>query len=215
MRIVITGASRGIGAAMAQAYLDRGDQVIGTSRSGENGLVALDFDIEPDFGPLLDRVGNGPIDLVICNAGVYPDKGHKLDDGFAASTWKQGLFVNVPAPFMTIQALLPSLRRSSAPRAAIISSAMGSQERAPGGSYVYRASKAAAVNVARNLATDLAAEGISVGAYHPGWVKTDMGGSGADIDTETSARGLVARFDMLGPQHTGVFETYDGQVVPY
>jgi NAD(P)-dependent dehydrogenase (short-subunit alcohol dehydrogenase family) len=53
---------------------------------------------------------------------------------------------------------------------------MGSSERAPGGSYIYRASKAAATNLGRNLATDLAPRGIAVGIYHPGWVRTDMGG---------------------------------------
>lgn len=215
MRIVLTGASRGIGAAIASACTARGDHVIGTSRHGGEGLTPLDFDAEPDFGPLLRRVGDDPVDLLICNAGVYPDKGQSLTDGFGADLWRQGLFVNVAGPFLTVQALMPALERSGAGRIAIIASAMGSQQRAPGGSYIYRASKAAAVNLARNLAADLKGQGIAVGAYHPGWVRTDMGGSGADIDVETSASGLIARFDALGPDHTGVFETYDGQDVPY
>ena len=215
MRIVITGASRGIGAELARRYVERGDTVIGTSRRGGDGLTALDFDGDPDFAPLLDRIGDDPVDLLICNAGVYPDKGQSLDTGFSAETWRQGLFVNVAAPFLTIQTLLPALRRAPASKIAIISSAMGSQERAPGGSYTYRASKAAALNVARNLACDLAPQGISVAAYHPGWVRTDMGGAGADISAGDSAAGLMARFDALGPDSTGAFLNWDGTAIPF
>ncbi|WP_407492337.1 SDR family oxidoreductase [Pseudooceanicola sp. MF1-13] len=215
MRVVITGASRGIGAAMAEKYRDRGDEVIGTSRQGGGGLIALNFDQDPDFSALHQAVGDGPVDLLICNAGVYPDKGQSLADGFGADLWRQGMFVNVAGPFLTIQTLLPALEKSQAGKIAVISSAMGSNDRAPGGSYVYRASKAAAVNLTRNLAQDLGPKGIAIGAYHPGWVRTDMGGDNADIDVDTSSTGLVARFDALGPQHTGVFETYDGQPIPF
>ncbi|EAQ02889.1 oxidoreductase, short-chain dehydrogenase/reductase family protein [Pseudooceanicola batsensis HTCC2597] len=215
MRVVITGASRGIGAALAAAYDERGDTVVGTSRSGGAGLVPLDFDAAPDFAPLRDEVGAGAVDILVCNAGIYPDKGQPLADGYPPEMWSRGLFVNVAGPFLTIQALLPALRRSSAPRIAIVSSAMGSQDRAPGGSYIYRASKAAAVNLARNLARDLAPDSIAVGAYHPGWVRTEMGGAGADIDAATSAGGLVSRIDRLTPETTGVFETWDGQPIPF
>jgi len=83
--------------------------------------------------------------------------------------------------------------------------------RAPGGSYIYRSSKAAALNLGRNLATDLEPEGIAVGIYHPGWVRTDMGGAEADIGVDESARGLTARFDALSLETTGCFETWDGR----
>ena len=67
----------------------------------------------------------------------------------------------------------------------------------------------------RNLASDLHGLGISVGIYHPGWVQTDMGGSNADIDVETAARGLKTRFEALNLSTTGVFEGYDGEALPY
>jgi NAD(P)-dependent dehydrogenase (short-subunit alcohol dehydrogenase family) len=98
---------------------------------------------------------------------------------------------------------------------AIISSQMASHTRAPGGSYIYRSSKAAALNLGRNLATDLAPLGIAVGIYHPGWVKTDMGGDAAAITVEESAAGLIDRFDELSLESTGCFKTYDGQDHPY
>jgi NAD(P)-dependent dehydrogenase (short-subunit alcohol dehydrogenase family) len=110
--------------------------------------------------------------------------------------------------------MLPNIRAAGG-KIAIISSQMASHNRAPGGSYIYRASKAAVLNLGRNLAPDLRSEGIPVGIYHPGWVKTDMGGSSADITADESAAGLIARFDALGMQNTGCFETWDGRDHPF
>ena len=92
---------------------------------------------------------------------------------------------------------------------------MASDTKAPGGSYIYRASKTAALNLGRNLATYLRKDGIAVGIYHPGWVKTDMGGTGADIGTAEAASGLIARFDALSLETTGCFETWDGRAHPF
>jgi len=65
------------------------------------------------------------------------------------------------------------------------------------------------------LAADLRADGIAVGSYHPGWVKTDMGGTVADISVETSANGLWQRIEQLSLDTTGVFETYDGEKLAF
>lgn len=111
--------------------------------------------------------------------------------------------------------MLPMLRLAKAPKIAIISSQMASHTRAPGGSYIYRASKAAVLNLGRNLSTDLASEGIAVGIYHPGWVQTDMGGAEGDITVDASVQGLALRFDALGMATTGCFETWDGRAHAY
>jgi NAD(P)-dependent dehydrogenase (short-subunit alcohol dehydrogenase family) len=164
---------------------------------------------------LAEGLGDRAIDLLICNAGVYLDKGMDLATGFPPEAWADTFAVNVTGVFLTVQAVLPHLARSTTPKIAIISSQMGSSDRANGGSYIYRASKAAATNLGRNLATDLAPRGIAVGIYHPGWVRTDMGGSAADISLDESVSGLMARFDDLSLETTGAFLTWDGRPHPF
>ncbi|SDY77012.1 SDR family NAD(P)-dependent oxidoreductase [Citreimonas salinaria] len=214
MRVLITGANRGVGAALLSAYATRGDEALGTARGGGK-LLPLEVTDPASHRALAERLGDAPLDALVCNAGVYPDKGQRLDDGYPAEMSAQAFAVNVTGVFLSVQAMLPALRRARSAKIAIISSQMASDTRAPGGSYVYRASKAAALNLGRNLATDLRREGIAVGIYHPGWVRTDMGGGSADITPDEAARGLVARIDALGPDTTGCFETWDGRAHPY
>jgi NAD(P)-dependent dehydrogenase (short-subunit alcohol dehydrogenase family) len=211
MEILITGANRGIGATLRASYLARGHRATGTARHPQSGPGWLTMDVSDaaSITAAARDYGDKPLDLLICNAGVYPDKAGG-PRAYAPDQWAQGFAVNVMGVFLTVDAFLPTLHRAAAPKIAIIASQMGSSKRAPGGSYIYRASKAAAINLGRNLATDLAADGIAVGIYHPGWVQTDMGGPKAQIDSATSADGLIARFDTLSPATTGVFEDYTG-----
>lgn len=214
MRIVITGASRGIGRELYDRYTAEGHEVIGTSRSGENGMVALGVTNGDSFPALEQAVGTAGVDLLICNAGIYPDKFEKMPDGYPVQMWAEGFATNVTGVFLTVQTVLANVE-SAKGKIAIISSKMASHTRAPGGSYIYRASKAAVLNLGRNLATDLAPCEVSVGIYHPGWVRTDMGGDTAEIDVETSALGLMERFADLSPENTGCFEAWDGEALPY
>lgn len=212
MTTLITGATRGIGRALLQHYQAAGAVVIGTARKPTPGLRTLDVTdpaAQRALGQSIDS-----LDLLICNAGVYTDRGQRLDDGYAPELWAEAFNTNVLGVFLTIQSLLPALRRAQG-KIAIISSQMASDTTAPGGSYIYRASKAAALNLGRNLASDLKSQGIAVGIYHPGWVQTDMGGASADITEAQSALGLAARFATLSLATTGCFETWDGQAHPY
>ncbi len=213
MSIVITGANRGVGAGLAAAYRARGEDVIATARRG--GDVALDVSDPGSVRAMAEALGERAVDLLVCNAGIYIDKGDRLEDGFAPELWARTFAVNVTGVFLTVRALLPHLGRAAAPRIAIVSSQMGSNMRANGGSYVYRAWKAAATNLGRNLAKDLVPQGIAVGIYHPGWVRTDMGGPGAEISLDESVAGLMARFDALSMETTGEFVTWDGRPHPF
>jgi NAD(P)-dependent dehydrogenase (short-subunit alcohol dehydrogenase family) len=214
MDILITGANRGIGAELDRQFSARGDRVIGTARNHPE-YAQLDVTAPQSHHALAERMSGQPIDLLICNAGVYLDKGHTLAEGYDPALWSQSFAVNVTGAFLTVQALLPNLQLSQQPKIALIGSKMGSHARAPGGSYIYRASKAAVLSLGRNLASDLRGLGISVGVYHPGWVKTDMGGEAADIDVQTAARGLIAQTDALSLDNSGCFTDYEGTAIPY
>ncbi|WP_375280348.1 SDR family oxidoreductase [Pseudooctadecabacter sp.] len=211
MQVLITGASRGIGAQMTAQLEARGDTVTATARQGRD--IAVDVSDAASIRATADAFGDRPLDLLVCNAGVYPDRGEDLTTGFPADMWAEVFAINVTGVFLTVQALLPNLRAAKG-KIAIISSQMGASTKASGGGYIYRASKAAATNLAFNLATDLKSDGVAVGAYHPGWVRTDMGGASAAVSPEDSAAGLIARFDALNITNTGLFETYDGQPHP-
>ncbi len=216
--MLVTGANRGIGLALVQHAVRGGARVAGTCRGAAPDVAGADWqrlDVA-DAGAQRDmaaRLAGRPLGLLVCNAGVYLDGDEGLD-GYAPDIWAETFAVNVTGVFLTVQALLPNLRAGRG-KIAIISSQMGSDTRATGGSYIYRASKAAALNLGRNLATDLRAEGIAVGIYHPGWVRTDMGGTGADISEDEAATGLLARFAHLSMATTGCFENWDGRPHPF
>lgn len=220
MTILITGANRGIGRALWDGYATRGDDVFGTTRTApsvgpQDGgqWVRADMADPVSIAGLGAALAGRPLSLLICNAGVYLDQGQSLATGFGPGLWAESFAVNVTGVFLTIQTLLPNLLAARG-KIAIISSQMASSTRAPGGSYIYRASKAAVLNLGRNLATDLKPKGVAVGIYHPGWVQTDMGGRGADISVDEASRGLIARFDALSLATTGCFETWDGRAHP-
>ena len=225
--ILITGANRGIGLELARQAAARGDSVIATARHagvcpdleelvrGRGDVTIRGVDVtDPTALAAIAAEERRPVDILVCNAGQYVARGGIDDPEHTPEAWASVLMTNVAGPFFTVRALLPCLERAAAPRVAVISSIMGSSERAPGGSYIYRASKAGATNLARNLAAELTGRGIAVGAYHPGWVRTGMGGQGADIPVEESAAGLLARFDALSLATTGVVEDYRGAPVP-
>jgi len=214
MRVLITGANRGIGAALANEAIKSGHQVIGTcrNRQGLNPAISwleLDLTAPESISAFSDKIARQPLDAVVCNAGVYPDKGLNGLESYSASIWDSALSVNVTGVALTIQAALPSLLASKG-KIAVLSSIMASSALAPGGSYAYRASKAAVTNLARNLATDLRSKGVAVGSYHPGWVKTDMGGENADISVDEATKGLWQRIEHLSIATSGVFESYNG-----
>lgn len=218
--VLITGANRGIGLALARAALASGDRVTGTARVPSEAdalrdagasVVALDV-ADPDASAQVAAGLDTAVDLLVCNAGQFVARGGIDDPEYTAANWQAMLMTNVAGPFFTVRAVLPRLAEGA--KVAIISSTMASTSRAPGSAYIYRASKAAATNIAANLAAELRGRGIAVGAYHPGWVQTDMGGPSATLGAEESASKLLARFDALSLETTGCFEDPDGHPLP-
>ena len=235
-RILITGANRGIGLEMTRRALARGDSVIAACRVPDKA-AALD-ELAAAHGDALTIIGlearseasvqaaaaalAAPLDLVVANAGTMNARGGLTDAGHTEDNIADSLMTNIAGVFFTARHFLANLQAGAdsraagiIPRIAVISSQMGSSERAGTNAPIYRATKAAATNLARSMALELAGDGIAVGAYHPGWVQTDMGGAGAAITAEVSAAGLLQRFDALTMETSGVFETYEGEKLPF
>ena len=125
------------------------------------------------------------------------------------------LMTNIAGVFLTARSFLPHLLDGTPGKIAVISSIMGSQELASSNAPIYRASKAAATNLARSMAVELAPQAVAVGAFHPGWVRTDMGGPEASVSPSDSAAGLLQRFDALTLDRTGIFEDFQGNTLPF
>ena len=84
-----------------------------------------------------------------------------------------------------------------------------------GTTYAYSSAKAGVNKVMQTLALDLKGDGIAVSMIHPGWVKTDMGGAGADITPEESAAGIKSVIGNLSMADTGKFFKWNGDIHPW
>jgi len=227
-KVLLIGANRGIGLALARALRDRGDAVIAGCRQpspeleglakGDNpitieaGVEVTDSASLEDLARAVARsLGEAKLDLLIHNAGIL--EGSSLDDLDFDSLRRQ-YEVNALGPLRTVVALRPLLAEGA--KIALVTSRMGSvADNDSGGSYGYRMSKAALNMAGKSLAIDLRPQGISVALLHPGWVRTDMTGHSGLIDAETSARGLLARIDALRFETSGGFWHQDGQELPW
>ncbi len=217
--IVITGANRGIGFAMAKICKQRGDKVYALCRQSSAQLVALDvniienIDIAQDEGiaKAVTALNNIHIDLLINNAGILRDE--SLQD-FNKDTILEQFNVNALAPLAFTQALLNNVNAGS--KIAFITSRMGSiSDNGSGGRYGYRMSKVALNIGAMSLAKDLTAQKIAVGIYHPGYVQTDMVNHGGDISADVSAGRLLGLMNELTMSESGVFKHSNGEVLPW
>lgn len=219
MNVLITGANRGIGLALAQALHARGDRVFAAVRHTSPELDAVaarvieGIDITDDDAParLVAELGDTPLDQVVLNAGVLD--GDRLGSVEAASVRRQ-LEVNALAPLMLAQALAPRLGPGA--KVALVTSRMGSiADNTSGGYYGYRMSKAALNAGGRSLALDLRPRGIAVVLLHPGFVRTGMTGGQGQISAEESAAGLLARIDETTLAETGRFVHMNGEALPW
>ncbi|MEM9440388.1 MAG: SDR family NAD(P)-dependent oxidoreductase [Pseudomonadota bacterium] len=213
--MLVTGASRGIGRRLCDLAKATGWHVIETARTPKDDMFQLDVTSAESHDALATELNGRTIDALVLNAGIYQARGSMENPEYTAESFTQAMLTHVAGPFFAVRAFMPNLKASTTPRVAIIASRMGSNAHAGGGSYIYRASKAAAINLASNLAKDLKAEGIAVAAYHPGWVRTDMGSAAADLGVDESAMGLLDRIDALSLVNSGSFLAYDGQAIGF
>lgn len=221
MQVLVVGASRGIGLEFVVQYRKAGAAVTATARDEaglarlrELGATALKLDIADAAGAtaLAWPIDGAAFDLVILNAGVYGPRTQGLQSPTQAE-FDAVMHVNV----LGAMRVLPQVLDSLAPNAvlAVLSSKMGSiGARTAAAGWLYRASKAALNSVLKDASLALAGRATCV-ALHPGWVRTDMGGVGADLDVTHSVRTLRATLAALGPAQNGAFLNFDGSPLPW
>lgn len=226
---MITGANRGIGLALTMELLRRGDHVVAAARDpwggalaelagGQGGtLTPLELDVTSDrsVAAAKQALAGKPIDVLVNNAGIYGprDRQSALDMDFDA--WRQVFEVNVYAPLRIAQAFLPNVEAGTGRKIVTITSQMGSLARNPSGAVAYRSSKAAVNMVMVALGNAVRDSEVAVLLFHPGWVRTDMGGGGADIPPAESAAGLIATIDASGMAQTNSFRNWKGETIPW
>lgn len=224
--VLITGAGRGIGLEFARQYAADGWTVLATVRDAAKGaaLAALGRQVEVHLLDVNDRaaiarlareLSDRPIDVLICSAGVYGDKAKQELGAVDWAEWEAVLRTNLMAPLALAESFADNVARSERKLIVMMTSQMASTEEASGGAYIYRSSKAALNNVAKNLSEDLAGRGIAVIAMDPGWVKTEMGGSSAPLTPEYSVRNMRKVFAKVGRRQTGHYLRYDGASHPW
>jgi len=126
--------------------------------------------------------------------------------------WTAILNTNTLGPMRIMQAWLPQVRRSAQAKVMNVTSNLGALSHDDPIFYAYSASKAALSKFMRLAALELKREGVAIGLIHPGWVQTDIGGSGAHISPLASATGIVKGIDQLDLENAGNFRQWDGKL---
>ena len=214
--VLVIGASRGIGHELARQYRDDGATVHATVRKPADeealkaiGCVVHRIDvIDPDhWSALGSAIATTAFDVAIHNAGVAgprsegPPTRDAFDETMRANVWAAMQMAPVVGPRVA----------AAHGRLVVISSRMGSiGARDTANFSTYRASKAAVNSVMKDAAITYGPQGAICVAMHPGWVRTDMGGAGADLDVVDSAKGIRRTIEGLTRDDNGCFFNYDG-----
>jgi len=227
MRVLVTGANRGIGHELVRQLVERGDDVDAVSRTPaeivyedtttDSKVRTFRCDIADDSSvrALAADLGNAAIDMVINNAGVGGGPRQSLSDldfTEALRTYN----VDALGALRVSLALMPHLRRGAIKKLVHVTSGLGSiGDNRSGGSYAYRMAKAALNMMSKNLAVELRGEGIISLVVSPGWVQTDMGGPHAAITPQESVRGMLRAIESATINESGEFLDWKGGRYPY
>jgi NAD(P)-dependent dehydrogenase (short-subunit alcohol dehydrogenase family) len=229
--LLITGANRGIGLEFAKQYAEAGWRIFACCRNPDKAdalkqlalqhtsslsMHTLDVAKFDQIEKLAIELANQKIDLLLNNAGIYPDTGNI---GFGTTdyeVWINAFRVNSMAPLKITETFVSQVASSQQKKVVSITSKMGSiSDNTSGGSYLYRSSKTALNMVVKNLSIDLTPRGIITAVLHPGWVQTDMGGPNALITVQQSVTGMRRVIEQLTLTNSGKFYDYEGKEIPW
>lgn len=220
--VLITGANRGIGLEFARQYKEKNYDVIATARNPKEAdklrslgvrIEQLDVGEPSTIAALSKKLSGIPIDILINNAGILLER-----DSLETVTFEDmshSFAVNSSGPLILSQALLSNLREGKHKKIINITSMLGSIQNNNGGMYPYRASKAALNQITKTMSIDLKNEGFICIVVHPGWVKTDMGGSMATYTPEQSVRSMINLIDGLDHKANGRYFDLHGDQIPW
>lgn len=235
--VLITGANRGIGLALADHYGSHGWRVIATSRDPESSaelralavrypaisVERLDVTDLEAIDALALKYKGAPIDVLLNNAGILGGLDTQKLGQLDYDAFTQVMAVNALGPIKMAEAFLDNVAASQQKKIMTMTSSQGSVQRArPGGGYFYSASKSAVNMLMRKLALDLYGRGIVVGLLDPGAVDTslmkpikDAGFPIPLISPEKAVEGLVTVIENYNIKNTGTFLTWEGKVQPW
>jgi len=229
--VLITGANRGLGLELVLQCVQRGDQVFAGCRSPEKAvalkeasaknpgqvtILPLEVTDEENIAHSAAKVAAevDALDFLFNNAAIHMGDEHLSE--IKAETLLEVIHVNAVGAVLVAKAFVNLLKKGTDPKLINISSEAGSIEKMGDfRGYNYYGSKAAMNMYTRSLAWDPETEGITVIAIHPGWVRTDMGGSNADISSAQSVEGILQVTDGLTSGGNGKFYTWEGHEYPW
>jgi NAD(P)-dependent dehydrogenase (short-subunit alcohol dehydrogenase family) len=223
--VLITGANRGIGLALAHQYAADGWRVIATARkpaearelsslSGDVRVEALEVTDYKAVRSLAQTLEGEPVDVLFNNAGIGGSSTARFGQ-IDAADMERIMAVNTIAPILIAEAFVDHVARSGQRKMAFVSSRLGSITSNGGGRYGYGPSKAALNMACKAMSVDLRGRGIIVLPMHPGHVATDMGGRGAPVSPDESAKGMRAVVAAATLGESGKFVDYRGQSIPW
>ncbi|WP_337099774.1 SDR family oxidoreductase [Paenibacillus sp. YIM B09110] len=208
MRILITGANRGLGLSLVKEACERGHEVLAGVRGpgssveklqpliehyGEQlTLLPIDVSDENSIRYASEQAGArfDGLDVIINSAAILLGRDQKLEQ-LDVEQLEQSFQTNLYGPILVLKHFLSLLRKGEQQAVINISSEAGSSAGAYGGDYSYALSKSALNMFSAQLRAELRPQDILVHAVHPGWIRTDMGGEQAPGDADASASGIL------------------------